>query len=89
MNASRRNIPPHHQLALVRRFPVCLVPKNELAELLTPPKVAANPCPCPLCSKTAAIKMRLSIVRSTIRIEYSMSESRVRVGVVSYKYHET
>ena len=46
-NARPRNRPPQHQLAFVRRLPVCRVPRNELAELLTPPKDAAIPPPCP------------------------------------------
>ena len=44
-NERPRKMPPPHQLAFVNRLPACRVPRSELAELLTPPKVAAMPPP--------------------------------------------
>jgi hypothetical protein len=38
------------------------------AELVTPPKLAANPPPFPACSKTAATRITLSMKRSVRRI---------------------
>ena len=72
MNERQRNRPPHHQLAFVNKFPVWRVPRKELAELLTPPNVAAMPPPCPAWSNTAAMRTRLSMTRRTNRMEYSM-----------------
>jgi hypothetical protein len=72
MKARKRKIPPLHQVAFVKRLPVCREPKSELAELLTPPKVAARPWPWPLCRSTATIKTMLSMVRSTIRNVYNI-----------------
>ena len=71
-NARPRKIPPHHQLAFVSKLPVCLVPRNELAELLTPPNEAAIPPPCPACKSTAATSTRLSRTSRTSRRVYSM-----------------
>jgi len=64
-----RKIPPDHQLALVRRFPACLIPMNASGEELAPPKLAARPLPFPLCSRTAAmrtIQSRISRVRRNV-----------------------
>src|ERR1043166_6057221 len=44
-NDRKRNAPPHHQLALVRRLPACRVPRNELVGRLAPPTLAATPPP--------------------------------------------
>src|SRR6266702_4969911 len=71
-NARPRKIPPHHQLAFVSRLPVWRVPRNELAELLTPPNDAAMPPPCPACISTAATRTKLSRTRRTRRKEYSI-----------------
>lgn len=46
-NASPKKMPPHHQLALVKRFPACRVPITESEEELAPPKLAASPPPFP------------------------------------------
>src|SRR5262245_19403791 len=88
-NASAKKMPPHHQLAFVNRLPAWRVPRNELAELLTPPNVAAMPPPCPAWSSTAAMRTTLSITRRTSRRVYSIDGSRVRLVNVSPKYHDT
>ena len=48
MKARPRNIPPPHQLMVVRRFPACRIPISASGEELAPPKLAASPPPFPL-----------------------------------------
>jgi hypothetical protein len=74
---SPRNRPPHHQLAFVSRLPVWRVPRNELAELLTPPNEAAMPPPCPDCSNTATINTKLSMTRRTNSSVYSIGRRSI------------
>jgi hypothetical protein len=65
-------MPPHHQLAFVRRFPAARVPRIASAELLTPPKVAAMPPPLPAWSRMAATRSTASTNRIAIRMLYSI-----------------
>ena len=76
-NDNPRKIPPHHQLALVSRFPVCRVPRKELAELLTPPNDAAMPPPCPDCIRIAMHRMILSMISRMSRKVYSIAAGSV------------
>ena len=66
MKQSPRKIPPPHQLAVVRRFPACLIPIKASGDELAPPKLAASPVPFPLWSRIARIRTMQSST-STVR----------------------
>jgi len=66
-NDRPRNIPAHHQVAVVRRFPAWRMPMNASGEELAPPKFAASPLPLPAWSRIAAINTTASITRMTTR----------------------
>ena len=67
MKQRPRKIPPHHQLALVRRFPAWRMPIKASGEELAPPKLAASPVPLPACRRIAAIKTMQSMISSVRR----------------------
>jgi hypothetical protein len=69
MKQRPRKIPPPHQLAVVRRFPACLIPIKASGDELAPPKLAASPVPFPLWSRIARIRTTqssTSIVRRNV-----------------------
>jgi hypothetical protein len=67
MKASARKRPPPHHDICVNRFPACRVPMKASGDELAPPKLAESPCPLPLCSRMAVIRMILVRIRRMSR----------------------